>query len=106
MKLRDVELKYKINSYRMAKVYPEKKDLIFDITRHVMSTNKKRKRWAVEEFSIEMKDLSQAIPLMTNAEAKPLITALLVDLLKDQYLSHSNDRVALSREAIEMFYEL
>jgi hypothetical protein len=106
MKLRDVEFKYKISSYRMAKLYPEKKDLIFDIIRYVLSTNKKKKRWVLEEFSIDMKDLSQAIPLMSNAEVKPVITALLVGLLSEGYLMHSGEKVALSKDALEMFYEL
>jgi len=106
MKNKDIELKYKINAYRLSKEYPTEKDILFDIFRYIMSKNKRKKKWGINDFILESSELEQAIPAFSDENKKEQIKKLLYNIFEQVYFKYEGSKMTFTKQALELFYKI
>ena len=106
MQIKDIELKYKINAYRVTEEYPTERDILFDMLMFIQSTRKRKKNWAVEDFKMEFSDLEKAVPLFSIEEKKELIKKLVYNLFDKALITYEGSTMGFNKQAIEMFYKI
>jgi len=106
MKIKDIELKYKINAYRITEEYPTERDILFDMLKYIQSTNKRKKKWNVDDLKINVTDLEKAIPLFSKDNKKKLIKELIYNLFNKALITNEGSIMGLTKQAIEMFYKI
>ncbi len=106
MQIKDIELKYKINAYRMTEEYPTERDILFDMLKYIQFINKRKKKWKVEDFHMEFTDLEKAIPLFSKEDKKKLIKDLVYKLFDSAYITYEGSTIGFNKQAIEIFYKI
>lgn len=88
MKIKEsLPIKYHIGAYRMCATYPDETDVLFDIVSHVMSSNKRRKKFDVGDFKISSAEVKDAICNMSDLSIKERAAKALLELKQRGHVS-------------------